>query len=758
MSASDTAYVTCPLCEATCGLELRLDGASVVGIRGDDEDVLSHGFICPKGASLRPLHEDPDRVRTPLVRRDGRLVEAGWDEALAEIDRRLPPLLDEHGRDSAAVYLGNPSAHNLASLLYGRVFLKALGTRNIFSATTVDQMPKQVAAGLMFGTALSVPIPDVDRTDHLLILGANPLQSNGSLLTAPDMRGRLRRIRERGGKVVVLDPRRTRTAEHADEHHFIRPGTDALLLFALVHTILDDGLAAPGRLAELANGVDTVRELAREFPPERVADPCGIAAPEIRRMAAELASAPRAAVYGRIGTCTQEFGTLASWLVDVLNFLTGNLDREGGAMFTRAAAGQSNSVGAPGRGRGAALGRWHSRVRGLPEAFGELPSACLGEEMDTPGEGQVRALVTIAGNPALSTPNSGRFSKALEGLDFMVSIDVYVNETTRHADVVLPAPSPLQRPHYDLALYQLAVRNVANYSPPALEPDPATPQEWETLLRLTAIVTGQGADIEIEALDDLVAGEFVRRETARRGGAVEGRDPGELLAELDARRGPERLLDLALRAGPYGDAFGARPDGLTLAALEAAPHGIDFGPLEPRLPEVLRTPTGMIELAPDPIVADVDRLRAALGRRRNGGMVLVGRRQLRSNNSWMHNLEPLVRGKDRCTAHVHPHDAARLGLADGENARVSSRAGAISVPVEVTDAVMPGVVSIPHGWGHDVDGIRMEVATAHAGSNSNLLADETLVDPLSGNAVLNGIPVELEPAAAPAPEAGAAVS
>ena len=657
-----------------------------------------------------------------------------------------------------AVYLGNPSAHNLASLLYGRVFLKALGTRNIFSATTVDQMPKQVAAGLMFGTALSVPIPDVDRTDHLLILGANPLLSNGSLLTAPDMRGRLRRIRERGGKVVVVDPRRTRTAEHADEHHFIRPGTDALLLFALVHAILDDGLAAPGHLAELANGVDTVRELAREFPPERVADPCGIAAPEIRRMARELAAAPRAAVYGRIGTCTQEFGTLASWLVDVLNVLTGNLDREGGAMFTRAAAGQSNSVGAPGRGRGAALGRWHSRVRGLPEAFGELPVACLAEEIDTPGEGQVRALVTIAGNPALSTPNSGRFSKALEGLDFMVSIDVYVNETTRHADVILPAPSPLQRPHYDLALYQLAVRNVANYSPPALEPDPSIPQEWETLLRLTAIVAGQGADADIEALDDLVAGELVRRETARRGGAVEGRDPGELVAELDARRGPERLLDLALRAGPYGDAFGARPDGLTLAALEAAPHGIDFGPLEPRLPEVLRTPTGMIELAPDPIVADVDRLRAALGRRRNGGMVLVGRRQLRSNNSWMHNLEPLVRGKERCTAHVHPDDAARLGLADGENARVSSRAGAISVPVEVTDAIMPGVVSIPHGWGHDVDGIRMEVAAAHAGTNSNLLADETLVDPLSGNAVLNGIPVELEPAAAPAPEAGAAVS
>ena len=745
-----TAYATCPLCEATCGLELQVDGDSVGAIRGDVEDIFSHGFICPKGASLRALHEDPDRLRSPLVRRDGELVEATWDEAFAEVDRRLPPLLERHGRDAAALYIGNPTAHSLGLLLYGRVLSKALGSRNVYTASTVDQMPKQVAAGLMFGAGLSVPVPDVDRTDHLLILGANPLASNGSLLTAPDMRGRLRQIRERGGKVVVVDPRRSRTAEHADEHHFIRPGTDALLLFALVHAIFEEGLDAPGDLGRHLNGLDEVRELARGFAPEEVAVSCGIDAAAIRRMARELAGAPRAAVYGRIGTCTQEFGTLASWLVDVLNAVTGNLDRPGGAMFARAAAGQSNTQGTPGRGRGFAMGRWASRVRGLPEAFGELPVACLAEEIETPGEGQVRALITIAGNPAVSTPNAGRLDAALEGLDFMLSLDVYVNETTRHADVILPGPSPLERSHYDLALYQLAVRNVANYSPPVLPAPPGAPQEWETALRLTGIVTGQGPDADTGAIDDFVAAEAVRREIGRAGGALEGRDAGEILAAIEHRRGPERLLDLMLRAGPYGDRFGERPDGLTLERLEAAPHGIDLGPLEPRLPEVLRTPSGRIELVPEPIVADVERLRGALGREVNGGMVLIGRRQLRSNNSWMHNLTPLVRGKVRCTAHVHPSDADRLGLVDGETALVRSRAGEVEVPVEVTDAVMPGVVSIPHGWGHDVDGVRLSVASEHAGTNSNVLADESLIDPLSGNAVLNGIPVELVPAAVPA--------
>jgi anaerobic selenocysteine-containing dehydrogenase len=738
-----TAFRTCPFCEATCGLEITLRGDEVVKVRGDADDVFSQGFLCPKGVALKDLHDDPDRLRTPLVRgADGELREASWEEAFGVIGERLAPLVEAHGSDAVAVYIGNPAAHGLAALLYGRVLVKALGTRSLFSASTVDQRPKEISCGLMFGAPLSVPIPDVDRTQHLLMLGANPLASNGSLLTAPDMRGRLAALRARGGKLVVVDPRRSRTAEVADEHVPIRPGTDAHLLFALVQVLFEEGLTAPGRLADLADGIEAVEELAHPFTPEAVAPVCGVDATTIRRMARELAAAESAAVYGRIGTTTQEFGTLASWLIDVLNVLTGNLDRPGGAMFTRAAVGQRNSSGTPGQGRGLRLGRWHSRVRGLPESLGELPVAALAEEIEAPGEGQIRALITIAGNPARSTPNSGRLERALGTLDLYVAVDIYVNETTRHADVILPAPSPLQRSHYDLALYQLAVRNVANYSPPVLPLDPGAPDEWVTLLRLAGVAAGQGMLHDVEPLDRMVAGELIRREAAGPHSPLHGRDVDELLAEVEPRRGPERLLDLLLRAGPYD---------LTLADLEAAPHGIDLGPLQPRLPDALRTPSGRIELAPAPIVADVARLRAALSRPLNGGLVLVGRRQLRSNNSWMHNLELLVRGPERCTLHVHPDDAARLGLEDGAPARVENRAGALEAPVEVTDAVMPGVVSLPHGWGHDAPGSRLGVAEAHAGVNVNLLADEALVDALSGNAVLNGIPVAVAPVAAAVP-------
>jgi anaerobic selenocysteine-containing dehydrogenase len=711
-----TTPVTCPLCEATCGLTVTVDGDQVTKVRGDELDVFSHGFICPKGASLGALHHDPDRLRRPLVRRDGELVEVSWDEAFAEIERRLPPLIAEHGKDAVAVYAGNPAVHNTPALLYGPVLYKALGTNNFYTAGTVDQVPKHFSVGYMFGHGFTIPVPDLDRTEHLLMLGANPLVSNGSLMTAPDARGRLKKLRERGGKLVVVDPKRSRTAELADEHHAIRPGTDAFLLFALVNVLFAESLT---NLRDLpVNGVDEVRALATPFTPEAVAAHTGLDADTIRRMARELACAERAAVYGRIGTTTQAFGTLASWLIDVLNALTGNLDREGGAMFPLAAAGQVNAREGKSH-RGFRTGRWHSRVRGLPEVFGELPVATLGDEILTPGDGQVRALITVCGNPCLSTPNAGRLADALGQLDFMVSLDVYLNETSRHADVVLPGPTPLERPHYDLGFYQLSVRNIANWSPAALPTD--MPQEWETLLRLTGIVLGMGASADLGALDDFVANQMAERHEVA---------PGD-------HRGPARLIDIMLRGGPYD---------LSLADLEAAPHGVDLGPLTPRIPEVLTTASGRVELAPEPITVDVPRLAAALEIPVNGELLLIGRRQLSSNNSWMHNLEPLVRGKNRCTAQVHPNDAARLGLVDGGRAVVRSRAGKITVPVEVTDSIRPGVVSIPHGWGHDVDGTRASVARAHAGVNTNLLADDQLLDALSGTAALNGIPVEVEPA------------
>jgi anaerobic selenocysteine-containing dehydrogenase len=715
-----TAVLTCPLCEATCGLTVTLDGDRITEVRGDHADVFSAGFICPKGASLKALHEDPDRLRQPLVKRNGAFEPVSWAEAFAEIDRRLPPLMAEHGSNAVAVYLGNPTSHNLGAQLYGRAFYKALGTQNIYTAGTVDQIPKHFSSGYMFGDPLTIPVPDLDRTDHLLLLGANPHVSNGSLMTAPDVRGRLKGIGERGGKIVVVDPRRTRTAELADEHHAIRPGTDALLLAALAAVLYEEGLVSLGRIAEHVNGVDEVRALVAPLSPEAVAGSVGIAAADIRRMARELAAADRAVVYGRIGTTTQAFGTLASWLVDVLNVLTGNLDRAGGAMFPLAAAGQANARA--GRTRGFRHGRWRSRVRDLPEVMGELPVATLAEEILTPGAGQVRALVTISGNPCLSTPNAARLAEAVQQLDFMVSLDVYVNETSRHADVILPGPAPLARDHYDVVFYQLAVRNIANWSAAAIETD--IPQEWQTLLRLVGVVTGQGADADVAALDTSLASDVARR-------------AGLDIAVTAQRTGPARLIDLMLRAGPYD---------VTLSDLEAAPHGIDFGPLQPRIPAVLATPSGRIELAPAPIVADIARLAAQLEHPPNDELLLVGRRQLSSNNSWMHNLAPLVRGGNRCTAQLHPDDARRLGLVDGDLALVRSRAGEVTVPVEITDAMRPGVVSIPHGWGHDGTGTRTAVASAHAGVNSNLLADELLLDALSGTAVLNGIPIEMKAA------------
>jgi anaerobic selenocysteine-containing dehydrogenase len=510
-----------------------------------------------------------------------------------------------------------------------------------------------------------------------------------------------------------------------------------------VHVLFEEGIAAPGeRIATITDGIEAVAELAEPFKPEAVAAVTGIEADDVRRMARELAAAPHAAVYGRIGTTTQEFGTLTSWLVDVLNLLTGNLDQEGGAMFPLGAAGHANAAGPPGRGRGMRFGRWSSRVRGLPEVFGELPAACLAEEIETPGDGQVRALITSAGNPVVSTPNSARLDAALEQLELMISLDAYVNETTRHADVILPAPSPLHRSHYDLALYQFAVRNVANYSPPVLAPDPELPDEWVTILRLAGIAFGLGPQADVAMLDEQVARTLIERETKSETSPFNGRSVDEVLAELEPRVGPERLLDLMLRAGPYR---------LTLADLEAAPHGLDLGPLQPRLPDALRTASGMIELAPGPLVADVPRLRAALERgSANGGLVLVGRRHLRSNNSWMHNLPVLARGPERCTLHVHPDDAARLSLLDGGSAEVRSRTGALTATVEVTEDIMPGVVSLPHGWGHDVPGTKLRVAAERPGANSNLLSDELLLDAVSGNAVLNGIPVQVAPVGAPA--------
>ena len=732
-------FRTCPLCEATCGLEVTHRDGKVIRIRGDRADVFSHGFICPKGSTLGKLDEDPDRLRTPLVKRDGRHEPATWDEAFAAIASRLVPIVAEHGADAVGVYLGNPNVHSMSGVLYPRVLLKMLRTKSIFSAATVDQMPKHVSSGLMFGHPDLIPVPDLDRTSHLLMLGANPYESNGSLATAPDWPGRLQAIRERGGKVVVVDPRRTRSAEAADEHVFITPGTDAAFLFALAHVLFEEGLVDLGDMHRHVTGVDQLARAVEAFDPETVAQACGVGAERIRRLAGELAAADTAAVYGRIGTHTAEFGTMASWMVDVLNILTGNLDRVGGAMFSHAAHEQPRSQ------RGFQVGRWVSRVRGLPEVRGELPVSSMAEEILEPGPGQIKAMITIAGNPILSTPNSDRLDEAFARLELMVAVDIYLNETTRHADVILPGVSPLRRPHYDFAFNQLSVRNVANYSPPLFPLPEGTPDEWRILLRLGAIVSGQGADADLDGLDDGVFGMMVGTAVGNPASPVHGRSPEEIFARTTGDRGPERMLDFLLRTGPYGDGYGADPDGLTLVRLKEAPHGIDLGPLHSRLPEALCTPSGLVELAPETLLADVPRLRAALGRRSNGGFALVGRRHVRSNNSWMHNIDVLVKGKDRCTLQINVVDAARIGVGVGGRVKISSPAGMLVVPVEITEDIMPGVVSLPHGWGHDLEGSALSIASDRPGVNSNRLSTGDM-DPVSGNAVLNGIPVEMIPA------------
>ena len=745
-----TAYRTCPLCEATCGLEITLKpdgvgGEAVQRIRGDMNDVFSKGFICPKGSTLKHLHEDPDRLRVPMAKRDGVHVEVTWEEAWSEIEAGLGGVIERHGRSSLAVYGGNAGAHSLSSMMYLRTLLTGLGTRNRYSASTVDQMPRHVAAGHVFGSPVAVPVPDLDRTDHLLILGANPYASNGSMCTAPDFPGRIERIRERGGKVVVVDPRRSRTAEEADEWIAIRPGSDALLLAAMCNVLVAEGLVDVGpHVAEYLNGLDEFAAAIAPFTPESVVAATGVSAEAIRTLARELAAATTASVYGRIGTTTTEFGSTATWLIDALNILTGNLDRPGGAMFAMPVAGGATTRGKRGSGRGFAIGRGQTRVSGHPEVMGEYPVGALAEEITTPGDGQLRAMITVGGNPLRSNPNSELLAEAFDDLEFMVSVDLYLNETTRHADVILPSPSQLQRSHYDLLLLQFGVRNIANYSEPVLPLD-GQPDEWEVISKLTLVAQGMGVDADPALADDRAIDAMVRGAVRSEHSGLHGRDADEILAELNAsgRVGPERMLDFMLRSGPFGDGFGSEPEGTSLDDLLDRPHGRDFGALEPRLPEILRTPSGKVELAPAVFIDDLDRLAAAVPGLVDRGLVLIGRRHLRSNNSWMHNINVLMKGKPRCTLHVHPDDAALLGLSDGGAASITSRVGSITAPVEVTDSITPGVVSLPHGWGHDAPGAQMRVAAEHAGVNSNVLTDHEAMDPLSGTAVLNGIPVDV---------------
>lgn len=731
------SYRTCPLCEASCGLKIERSEDSA-RVTGDIHNPFSRGYMCPKGNSLVRSDSNPDRLRKPLLRnrKTGERRSVGWDEAFQFIADGLEPIVKGDDPDRLAFYYGTGVSHSIASVYYP-VLCGAVTTRNLFGSSTVDQAPKQIACALMYGHPMSVPIPDIDHCGHFMIIGANPAESNGSLFTAPGLLNRLRRLRQRGGRIVVVDPVFTKTAEVADEHIAIRPAADAHFLAGMIHTLLAEGLVRLGRLHEHVEGLERLGYLFSPFSPDHVSDACGIPAPVIRRLAREIAASPAAAVYGRLGSTTHAFGTLASWMIDLVNILTGNLDRRGGVMFPLAAVGHANSRQPLAKGPYPVYGP-PTRVRNAPAISivrgYERPAVTIAEEIEEPGTGQIRALVTVGSNPVLTRPNGQRLARALETLDFMVSIDPYLNETTRFADIVLPSPPDHAKEHYPTIPMQWTTRNFAKWSERSRPLHRDEMCDSEIFLRLTGILKGLGAHCDPWQTDDMIVADLVEGAIREDGGRLlHGRDAGAILAELGDERGPGRIVDFLLRTGPYGDAFDPEKPGLTLAKLRAEEHGIDLGALQERIPQVLMTAGGSIELAPAELVADLERLKEP--RPSSRGLLLIGRRDLKSNNSWMHNVDALMLGRDRCTLRIHPDDAAKHDLEDGVIAVVSNTQGRMEIKVEVSADIRPGVVSIPHGFGHIDPQTELSRARLTPGGNVNELVPDTIHEPLSGNAI-----------------------
>lgn len=717
---------TCPLCEGMCGIDVSVEGDRVTMVRPNKANVWSKGHICPKGTTLGDLHHDPNRLRVPMIREGTRWREASWEEAFAHAENLARKVREKYGQSAFASFGGNMSGKGFASGRYMLLLYRLARFAQSFSSSSVDQLPKNVSSYLLYGNMWRIPIPDVDRTDLFVILGANPAESKGSIFSHRDVMGAIRGVRARGGKVVVVDPVRTRTAAAADEWVPLRPGSDAAFLLAIVHVLFAEDRVRLGHLAPLISGVETLRDVAAAFPPECVARFCGVDASVIRTLALKIADARAAAIYGRIGTCTQAFGTLASWLVDAIAILTGNLDSPGGSMWSTQVAPHLDL--APPYASGGSVTGKPSRVRGVLAILGQYPASCLAEEIDTPGDGQIHGLMTLGANPVLSVPGSTRLDAALEQLECMISIDIYINETTRHAHVIFPSPSLLEQPHWDIWAWPWALTSGGHYSP-ALFEQGDRPPEWHVMARVGAIMGG--VDIpDLDALDDEFFGAMCDQAGIDR----------QVAFDALATNGPERILDLCIRSGPFGDRFGANPAGLTLDDFKAAPDGILLGPAVPLGARAVTTPTGKIELAHPHFLADLPRLKAALDET-DAGLVLVSRRHLRSLNSWMHNLDTLVKGKERCTLQIHSQDAVHLDLATGDSCEVTSQGGTVIAPVEVTDDIMPGVVSLPHGWGHGRRGARLDIARLHVGTNINELSPADMIDTASGNAVLNGIPV-----------------
>ncbi|MBT3136535.1 molybdopterin oxidoreductase family protein [Alteromonas sp. ALT199] len=740
-------YSTCTLCEAMCGIEVATKGRQILSIKGDKENPFSQGHICPKASALKDLYDDPDRLKRPIkrVRLEGEesaWEEITWDEAFELVANNLHNIQQAHGSNAVGVYLGNPNAHNMGSILFGPYFYRALKTHNRYSATSVDQLPHHIISRRLFGHMSQVPIPDIDHTQHFMIIGGNPLASNGSIMTVPNVKKRLKGIQQRSGKVVVIDPKRSETADISCEHHFIRPGSDVLLLLAMLNVLFEKQLHKMDGILPYAEDIKEVENYVKDYSVQKVSELTGISASQITQLVVDFCNAESAVCYGRMGASVQAFGTLTQYLIMLFNMLTGNLDKRGGMMFTQPAA---DILPVSGKG---SMGGFSSRVRGLPAFAGEYPVACLAEEILTPGEGQIKAMVVGAGNPVVTTPNAEQLDRAFEELDFMVAVDFYVTETSRHADVILPPVTALERDHYDVVFHNFAVRNFAKYSEAVVEVDKDQLTDWQIYLSLaerldalngknTAHYAGLWGKQPKGVVDDLLKSGLYSRALSEEGAASDN---------------SSTHLSESSTADSSKVSFDARARGLSLDMLKAHPHGIDLGPLQPSLPHALFHEDKKIHLDFAYFMADLDRVnthffgKASYVTAQNQPLVLIGRRHIKTNNSWLHNSPRMVKGNNRCTLQLHPDDGARYGIADGDEVRVKSRVGQVTIEAEITDAIMPGVVSIPHGWGHNKKGIKLSVASQHPGVNTNILTDDLLVDELSGNAVLNGVPVELEKA------------
>ena len=702
MSEIKTHYRNCNICEAMCGLEIKYQDQEILSIKGDQKDPFSKGYNCPKATALQDFYTDKDRLKTPIRRTATGWEDISWDEAFTEITEKFKDTQKQYGKNSLAVYLGNPNAHNLGNALFLKPFMKSLGTLNRFSSASTDQMPHHVAANFMFGAGMLIPVPDIDRTDFMLIIGGNPVVSNGSMMTAPNVIGRMKAIQKRGGKIVVVDPRRTRTAKIADQHLFIRPEKDALLLFAMIHCVFASKSVNLRHLENMIDGLDALESIAKDYSPESVAKYVGIAASDIGKLADDMVAADSAVCYSRMGASTQTFGGLCQWLTNVLNIITGNCDRAGGAMFPQPAFDLLRNHK---RGHKSSFGQYESRVRKLPFFNGEFPVATLAEEIQTEGVGQIKSLITIAGNPVLSAPSGHKLAEAFAGLDYMVSVDIYLNETTKYANIILPATTGIENSHFDIFFNSFSVRNTVKYSAPLFEKEDYQRNDWQILNEISTRMLDKPVDSTRHNIS------------------------------------PEMILDMELKKGAYGE------QGMSLQKLIDHPHGIDLGPLMPCIEQRIKTADGRVDLLPQLYVDDLPRLNAVMqqpARDEKYPFDLIGRRLVKSHNTWTQNSARLVKGKNLCTLEIHPEDAKVLGITKGQLVKVSSVVGEVEIEAIITDDIQQGVVSMPQGWGHNQKGTNMSVAQTQPGVSINDLTDANRVDTLTGNAALNGTPVAIK--------------